>query len=91
MLRYPDDFAIETLRGLAVPEPSRIRKAIAKRCAWLIQKIETRARTGEPISYLVDELRALVEVIGIAEASWRVEDQHDINREGPTWPTITNS
>jgi hypothetical protein len=91
MLRYPDDHHVEVLRGLAVPDAPRVRKAIAKRCAWLIKKIETRARTGEPISYLVDELRALVEVIGIAEASWRVEDQHDINREGPAWPTITNS
>lgn len=69
--RFPPDHYLEALRGHPKPEPSRIKRILAKRCVWLSKKIRQRAQLGEPMDLYLEELAAIVELVERMEASRR--------------------
>ncbi len=73
-VKFPDDHFCETLRGIEVPNPSHVRKALARRCAYLIRKIQEKVVvTGDRVSddYLLDELAATVVAVEAFEEKQR--------------------
>jgi hypothetical protein len=60
--RFAEDYPIEMLRGARRPNGKAVSRALARRAAWLVKKIETFTnRALDPAaSYLVEELAAIV-------------------------------
>ena len=56
---FPDDHAIEALRGFRIPSKRDAFRAMAKRAAFLQGKIALKVATGQPHSWELDELAAI--------------------------------
>lgn len=72
--RFADDHFCETLRGVAIPKPSKVKKALASRCAYLMNKIQERviATGGERRNdFLLEELAAVVVAMEVYEATMK--------------------
>ncbi len=63
---FPEDHPVEILRGARKLSPGRIRKALARRAAWLSERLEATARNEGDVSRHpgMDELKAIVQLCG---------------------------
>lgn len=74
MTHFPEDHAVAALQGYPYPRWARVKRACARRCAWLGQKIARRTATGEPTGLILDELASVVWLVEETErrrAGWR--------------------
>lgn len=70
---FPKGYPIEVLEEFRRPTPNEVKRAIASRCAWIIKRIEARARLAEPVDMFLMELAALVEIMEVYEAVQRAQ------------------
>lgn len=63
MKRFPEDHAVEALRGFARQSNTHVRKRLAHRSAWLQDKVEARVRAGMPYDLYLEELAAIVQAV----------------------------
>lgn len=66
---FPDGYPIAVLEGERKPTRNEVKRAIAMRCAWLIKKIELRARLLQPTDFMFVELAALAVLVEVFEGS----------------------
>ncbi len=66
-MKFPEDHAIPVLQGYPYPKLSSVKRACAKRCVWLNQKIVQRAALGERTGLLIEELAGLAWLVEEAE------------------------
>jgi hypothetical protein len=68
---FADDHPLEMLRGARRPSRKDALRALARRAAWLTQKIETfGGRALDPkASYLVEELASIAVAVEAIEAA----------------------
>ncbi len=61
---FAEDHAVEILRGSRKLSPAKIRKALARRAAWLSARLEATARLEGDVSRHpgLDELRSIVQL-----------------------------
>ena len=64
--RFPEDHPIELLQGARRLHPSGVKRALAKRAAYLVTKID-REKGGGCANLLMDELRAIAQVMSVYE------------------------
>jgi hypothetical protein len=70
--RFADDHFCETLRGVPIPKSSKVKKALASRCSYLMTKIQERAIAAgceRRNDFLLEELAAIVVAMEVYEAA----------------------
>ncbi len=68
---FPMNHSVEILRGAKKLSPGKIRKALAKRSAWLSERLEATARDKGDVSGHpgLDELKATVQVCEVLDGA----------------------
>jgi hypothetical protein len=58
---FSDTHPIACLRGSNYAEPNRVLRALARRAAFLVARIEERRALGVEFSFDIDELKAIAQ------------------------------
>lgn len=76
--RFADDHPCEVLRGLRLLPRTKVRRTLADRVVYLQSMVARRVATGDPVSYLIAEISAIVQVMEVYDLFYPKAPRADV-------------